>query len=265
MSEYLSSVVKSGQVNTPPGSYLTIKEWVRNSFINQQSTILEIGCSTGFIAIEIARYTGATCVGVDLHEGSIAAARRNVDKYIADKVSFQQGDAGNLPFADNLFSHVVVSGHLPFIQLDERKKHIVEALRVLKPWGHLLVALYYYHSSPSQQLVDEFNSKIGTKLSTNGTKSYWTQFFDELLLTLEYEAEYEVLLGDEVRTRQYIEQMCSETKNDWQEYLRLFNENGHFLGYFVRVYRKIPNEPDLMLQIPRGGIYSVRWKSSRDF
>ena len=264
MSEYLFSVVKSGQVNTPPGSYLTIKEWARNSFVSHRSTVLEIGCSTGFISIEMARYTGAKCIGVDLHEGSIAAARYNVDKHIEDKVSFRQGDAGNLPFVDNFFSHVVISGHLPFIQPDKRKEHVAEALRVIKPWGYMLVALYYYHTSPPKKLVDEFNAKISTKLSSDDTKVYWTQLFDSLPLTLEYEAEYEVLPGDDARTRQYVEQMRPETRNDWQEYLRLFNENGRFLSYFVRVYRKIPNEPNLMLQIPRGGIYNVRRKSSLD-
>src|SRR3989338_11171753 len=101
MSKYLATVAKSGQVNTPPGSYLTVKEWAQNSFLNQQSTLLEIGCSNGFIAIEMARYTGATCVGIDLHEGRIATARQNVDRYVADRVSFQQGDAGNLPCGDN--------------------------------------------------------------------------------------------------------------------------------------------------------------------
>lgn len=265
MNGYLSTVVKSGQVNTPPGSYLTVKEWARKSFVNPQSTILEVGCSTGFISIEMARYTGATCVGVDLHEGSITVARHNVDKYISDKVSFQQGDAGHLLFVENFFSHVIISGHLPFIQSGERRKHVVEALRVLKPWGHLLVALYYYHSPPPQQLVEEFNAKIGTKLSPEGTKDYWAGLFDELPLTLEYEAEYEVLTGDETRTSKYVEQMRSETRNDWQEYLRLFNENGRFLSYFVRVYRKIADATNLMLQIPRGGIYSVRRESSHDF
>ncbi len=233
--------------------------------MNQQATLLEVGCSTGFITIEMARYTGAICVGVDLHEKSIATARQNIDRYVAHHVSFQRGDAGNLPFEDNLFSHIVISGHLPFIQPDERRKHIVEALRVLRPWGYMLVALYYYHSPPPKELVEEFNIKIGTKLSSEGTKTYWTQLFDELPLTLEYEADYEVLPGDDTRTHQYIEQMQPETKGDWEEYLRLFNKNGHFLSYFVRVYRKIPNESNLMLQIPRGGIYNVRRKSSCDF
>lgn len=265
MSYYLSSIVKSGQVNTPPGSYLTIKEWAQNSFMNQQSVVLEIGCSTGFITIELSRYTGATCIGIDLHKESIAVARQNVDKYIANKVSFQQGDAGNIPFVNNLFSHVVIGGYLPFIQPRERRKHIVEALRVLKPWGYLLIALYYYHSTPPQKLVDEFNAKIGTCLSAEGTKDYWSHLFTELPLTLEYESEYDVLPSDENRIRQYLNQMRPETQNDWKENLRLFNENGRFLSYFVRINRKIADDTNPMIQIPRGGIYNVKQKYNHAF
>ncbi len=268
MSKYLSTVANSRQANTPPGSYRTIKEWAQNSFMNQQSMVLEIGCSNGFISIELARYTGTTCVGVDLHEGSIESARHNTDRYVTDRVSFRQGDAGQLPFENNTFSHVVISGHLPFIESTEQRNHIHEALRVLKPWGYLLVALYYYHTPPPQKFIDEFNAKIGTHLSPDNDKIYWTKLFEELPLTLEYESEYEILSSDKARTQEYVDRMKAETRSDWQEeqeYLNLFNENGHFLGYFVRVYRKVPDEPNLMLQIPRGGIYNVRKKTSRDF
>lgn len=265
MSKYLSIVAKSGQVNTPPGSYLTVKEWAQYSFMNQRSMVLEIGCSNGFISIELARYAGATCVGIDLHDRSIQSARQNTDRYVADRVSFQRGDAGQLSFEDGSFSHVVISGHLPFIEPTGRREHIHEALRVLRPWGYLLVALYYYHTPPPQKLIDEFNAKIGTRLSPDDDRTYWTQLFDRLPLTLEYEAEYEVLPGDEARVHEYVERMKAETQSDWQDYLRLFNENGHFLGYFVRVYRRIPNDANLMIQIPRGGIYNVRKISSRQF
>jgi len=260
MNNYLSSVVKSGQVNTPPGSYLTIKEWIRNSFINNQSNILEIGCSTGFITIEIARYTEARCVGVDIDQKSIASAKSNVDEYIADKVLFQQGDAGRLPFENNTFSHVVIGGHLPFTKSNNRRSHVIEALRVLKPWRYMLVALYYYHSSPPNNLIAEFNAKIGTKLSTSCTKDYWDRLFANLLITLEYESEYNVVPADDRRIKEYISQMSPNTRNDWQEYLHLFNENGKFLSYFVRIYRKIPDEGNLMIQVPRGGIYTVNKK-----
>ena len=265
MNEYLSSIVQSGQVNTPPGSYLTIKDWIQNSFINQQSKVLEIGCSNGFISIAIARYTGATCVGIDLHNKSIGLAKTNIDHYVADRASFQQGDAGHLPFNDNSFSHVVLSGHLPFIDPATRQAHIQEALRVLKPWGNLLVAMYYYHTRPPQNLVDEFNAKIGTQLSPDGDKVYWTRLFEEPRLSLEYESEYKVLLGDEARVQEYLKRMTTETRDDWREFLRLFNDNGRFIAYFVRVYRRLPNEKNIMVQIPRGGIYNVRKLTSRRF
>ncbi len=94
MSCYLATVAASGQVNTPPGSYLTVKEWARNAFVTDRSRVLEIGCSTGFITIEMACYTGATCVGIDLHGESIETAVKNTDSYVKKLVSFQQANAG---------------------------------------------------------------------------------------------------------------------------------------------------------------------------
>jgi len=243
---------------------VTIKEWARNSFLNQWSNLLEIGCSTGFISIEASRYTGATCTGIDLSVESVKKARSNIDKHIMERVTFQQADAGQLPFEDDLFSHVVIGGHLPFIEVGERKRHVAEALRVLKPWGYLLVALYYYSSTPPEELVRKFNTTIGTKLTVQGSRRYWSQIFEDLPLSLEYESDYEIIPGDEERIRQYIAAMHPSTQRDWEHNLRLFNENGRYLAYFVKVYRKIPDESNLMLQLPRGGIYNIRRKSGHD-
>lgn len=257
MSKYLNTVAQSGQVNTPPGSYQTVREWLQQSFIGPHSKVLEIGCSTGFISIEMARYTNTCVVGVDLHAGSVASAQSNIDPYVAGRVNFQQADAGRLPFEDDSFSHVVVSGHLPFIPHELRKDHIIEALRVLRPWGHLLVALYYYKSPPSADLVARFNDRIGTQLSSDGDRSYWSGLFHSLPVTLEYEQDYDVIPGNEERVATYVNQMKEDTRPDWDEVLALFNENGQHLSYFVQVYRKVPNFKDLMIQIPRGGIYEV--------
>ncbi len=263
MTEYLDTVVRSGQVNTPPGSYRTVKEWGVNSFMGPHSTVLEIGCSTGFITTEVARYTGATCIGVDLHGKSVATAEESVDGYIAHRVSFKQADAAALPFDTDSFSHVIVSGYLPFVPAEVRKAHITEAVRVLHPWGYLLIALYYYRTPPPQQVVEEFNAKIGTKLSVDGDRPYWISLFDGLPLTLEYNSEYEVLPGGCERTEMYLQHLHPETREDWKENLRLFNENGEYLNYFVQVYRKVADDPHVLLQLPRGGIYQTK-RISRD-
>jgi ubiquinone/menaquinone biosynthesis C-methylase UbiE len=260
MSSYLNTVAQSGQVNTPPGSYQTVREWALQSFVGPHSHVLEIGCSTGFISIEMARYTGASVIGVDLHADSIQAAKANVDTCVESHVEFKVANAGELPFDDDTFSHVVISGHLPFVSHELRRDHLMEALRVLRPWGHLLVALYYYETPPPADLVTRFNNRIGTQLSLDGNRAYWNDLFGGLPATLEYEQDYDVLPGDEERVATYIAQMKEETRPDWEEVLALFNENGRHLSYFVQVYRKVPNQKGLMLQIPRGGIYEVRKK-----
>lgn len=265
MVDYLSLVAKSGQVNTPPGSYQTIKEWIANSFLDQHSNVLEIGCSMGFITIEIARYVGANCCGLDLHEGSIEAAMENIDPYVSGNVSFVRGNAGSLQFPDHSFSHVVIGGHLPFIPAETRVAHIAEAVRVARPWGYVLTALYFYKSPPPKTLVDEFNQAIGTNLEVGHDYAYWSALFDNQRLVLEYESINEIILADSARIKTYLQQLSDDSRKDWKSRLRLFNENGRYLSYFVRIYRRLPDRGNIMLQIPRGGIYRTKQISRQIF
>ncbi|MBY0473367.1 class I SAM-dependent methyltransferase [Patescibacteria group bacterium] len=255
MSEYLSLVANSGQVNTPPGSYDTVKEWITHSFLGPHSNVLEVGCSTGFTSIEIARYVQAKCCGLDLHADSVATAYKNTDSYVRELVSFVEGDAGKLPFLNHNFSHVVISGHLPFVSASMRHQHIEESVRVLRPWGYLLTALYFYRRPPPQTLLDEFNREVGTQLEADGDYSYWSNLFNSPQLLLEHESVHEVLPADSSRIKEYLEHLEPSSRKKWAERLKLFNENGSYLNYFVRVHRRLPPESNLMIQIPRGGIY----------
>jgi ubiquinone/menaquinone biosynthesis C-methylase UbiE len=265
MVDYLSLVARSGQVNTPPGSYNTIKEWIANSFLGRHSNVLEIGCSMGFITIEIARYVGATCCGLDLHEGSIKAATENVDPHVSGHVSFVCGNAGNLQFPNHDFSHVVIGGHLPFIPDEMRLAHIAEAVRVAKPWGYVLTALYFYKSSPPKTLVKEFNQAVGTNLEVDHDYAYWSGLFNCQRLTLEYESINEIIPANSARIETYLQQLSDDSRQEWENRLRLFNENGKYLNYFVRVYRRLPDQGKIMLQIPRGGIYQTKRISRQVF
>ncbi|MBT9169247.1 MAG: Demethylmenaquinone methyltransferase [Syntrophomonadaceae bacterium] len=255
MSEYVSLVAKSGQVNTPPGSYRTVKEWALHSFMRPDSEVLEIGCSTGFIAIEFAKYTGAKIVGLDSSTESIVTAQQNINAEPAGRCTFLVGNAGNLPFPEKRFSHVVIGGHLPFTPHQLRLPHVMEATRVLRPWGFLLTALYYYHTTPPVELVQRFNAEVGTQLQPEYNRDYWSSFFEHPELELERESVYAFSLSDEDRIQQYLEQLNPETRPKWDHRLRLFTENGRYLRFFVRVYRRYPTGATLR-QIPRGGIYT---------
>lgn len=249
---YPDFVARSGQVNTPPGSYDTIKEWIREGFIDRESNVLEVGCTTGFIANQINRYTGARVTGIDLSSSAIEKAGRNSGKN--PSLTFQETNAGQLPFGDDYFSHVIIGGHLPWVNQEERRSHVVEATRVLQPNGFLLTSLYYFHSKPPEEFVNRFNSTFNTQLSPEGDYQFWSSLFNLENLVLENENNYKIICPDDTRKMEYIKRFDERFQDEWKKKVDLFSENGEYLSFFVKVFQKIGSS-DSYVQIPRGGIY----------
>ena len=103
--------------------------------------VLDVGCGTGTLAIEVQQRVGATgrVFGVDPGTRQIArarskAARRNLP------IEFQIGVIEHLEFPDQTFDVVLntlMMHHLP----DELKRQgLSEIARVLKPGGRLIIA-----------------------------------------------------------------------------------------------------------------------------
>lgn len=79
----------------------------------------------------------ATVTGLDLRAGAVAKARR-ASARLGRKVTVVQGDAMALPFADASFDTVIFSFSL--CGVPEVRGALLEALRVLRPGGTLLLA-----------------------------------------------------------------------------------------------------------------------------
>jgi SAM-dependent methyltransferase len=73
---------------------------------------LEVGCGTGSLAIALAERRGGHVVAVDIAEPYLAFARTRPG---AERVHFQTGNAGRLPFADRRFSGVLTQLVLNFV------------------------------------------------------------------------------------------------------------------------------------------------------
>ena len=103
--------------------------------------VLDVGCGTGTLAMEVARRVGRTSrvVGIDPGVEQIArarskAARRNLP------IEFQIGVIKQLPFPDQTFDVVfstLMMHHLPKIL---KRQGLAEIARVLKPGGRLVIA-----------------------------------------------------------------------------------------------------------------------------
>jgi demethylmenaquinone methyltransferase/2-methoxy-6-polyprenyl-1,4-benzoquinol methylase len=95
---------------------------------------LDLCCGTGDLAFALAR-RGAQVTGLDFSEPMLAVARRRAAREGA--VTFSQGDALKLPFADAGFDIVTVGYGLR--NLASWEAGLAEMKRVARPGGRLLV------------------------------------------------------------------------------------------------------------------------------
>ena len=130
---------------------------VRAHAVPAAPRILDVGCGTGEITSRLAEeLPAARVVGVDIIDDHLALARRRYAA-LADRLTFQHGDAFALPFHDGEFDLVVCRHMLQAVPQPERV--LGELVRVARPGGalHLVVEDYdMIHAAPTRVDVSEF-------------------------------------------------------------------------------------------------------------
>jgi len=112
--------------------------------VNKPGRVLDIGCGTGDLTIELLRKSGgiAEITGVDFNRNMMRIAEERVNKFgSGDKVSFVSCDVANLPFPEEYFESVGTA--FAFRNLTYKnpmaKSNIAEILRVLKTGGRFVI------------------------------------------------------------------------------------------------------------------------------
>jgi len=107
---------------------------VERTDVEDGERVLDIGCGTGNVAITAAR-RGATVTGLDVTPSMLDAAARNADRAGVDGVEWREGDAANLPLADDAVDVTVSAlGHM---YADPPADAAAELLRVTRPGGRI--------------------------------------------------------------------------------------------------------------------------------
>jgi demethylmenaquinone methyltransferase/2-methoxy-6-polyprenyl-1,4-benzoquinol methylase len=100
---------------------------------------LDVCCGTGDLAIALARVVGrgGQVTGLDFSSEMLERARRKPRQDGAAEISWVQGDATAMPFADNSFSAVTIGFGLRNLPDPEAGLH--ELARVVRPGGKVVV------------------------------------------------------------------------------------------------------------------------------
>lgn len=115
-----------------------LRDWLVRLRLDAGQHLLEVACGSGGVTCQIARETGAACVGVDINPHGVEAASRRAERQgLSSRVSFQVVDASRqLPFPDGSFDAVLCNdsiNHLP-----DRGAVLQDWSRVLRPGGRIL-------------------------------------------------------------------------------------------------------------------------------
>ncbi len=102
--------------------------------------VLDIGCGTGTLTLLAQEmHPQAELVGLDGDRQVLDIARAKAGRKGAS-IQFDEGMAYRLPYPDSSFDRVLSSLMIHHLITSDKERTFVEALRVLKPGGEMLVA-----------------------------------------------------------------------------------------------------------------------------
>ena len=103
--------------------------------------VLDVGCGTGTLALEVQRRVGSAgrVVGIDPGTEQIARARAKAARQHVP-IEFQVGVIEHLAFSDQMFDVVLSTLMMHHLPISLKAQGLAEIVRVLKPGGRLIIA-----------------------------------------------------------------------------------------------------------------------------
>jgi demethylmenaquinone methyltransferase/2-methoxy-6-polyprenyl-1,4-benzoquinol methylase len=123
--------------------------------------ILDVATGTGMVAFELAAGGDCEVVGLDQSEAMLGSARARLARsgQLAGRVTFMQGQAERLPFADAEFDALTFTYLLRYV--DDRAATMRELARVVKPGGRIGMVEFGVPSSPPLRALWRVHTRVG--------------------------------------------------------------------------------------------------------
>lgn len=150
----------------------TFKEYFN---LNEQSSVLDVGCAKGFMLHDMAEIIpGITVKGIDVSKYAIENGIDDMKEHI------QVADARRLPFDDNSFDLVISVNTVHNLERDECAKALQEIERVSR--GKSFITVDAYRDEEEKERMFAWNLTAKTIMSVEE----WETFFADIGYTGDY-------------------------------------------------------------------------------
>jgi demethylmenaquinone methyltransferase/2-methoxy-6-polyprenyl-1,4-benzoquinol methylase len=137
----------------------------RRKFVNQLSHykphhILDVATGTGDLALLISTLEPEHVTGIDIAGNMLAIAKQKAtQKHLQDRLTFEEGDAEDLPFPDEVFDAVTVAFGVR--NFEDLERGLSEMKRVMKTGGVMMILEFSHPASfPWKQLYGFYSKHM---------------------------------------------------------------------------------------------------------
>ena len=142
--------------------------------VSPQALVLDVCTGTGLVASEIEARFRCRVVGIDLSDGMIEQAQRNLKAtQVEPAVSLVKGCAESLPFADNSFDTVVFTYLLRYVE--DPQATLGELSRVLRPGGQMASLEFFVPRSPIVYALWLLHTRLAIPVGSRLLPGQWRE------------------------------------------------------------------------------------------
>ena len=135
-------------------------------------TVLDVATGTAAVAIELARRTGCSVVGLDQSAGMLAVGRERVEQAgLSDRIGLVQGTAQRLSFDDGEFAAVSFTYLLRYVE--DHAATMRELARVTRPGGTVASLEFCVPPAPVWRALWELYVRIGLPVLGRAISGDW--------------------------------------------------------------------------------------------
>ena len=212
--------------------------------LDSTAHLLDIGCGTGAQTFDLARFSPASILAVDLHPPFVDALNaRAAELGLTDRVEARVGDMNRLDFPPHHFDLIWCEGAVYFMGLEAA----LEAWRqLLEPGGHVGVSeLCWLESAPPDDCIRYFESEHPqmrdieqerAEIQRSGYElvgdfplpdsAWWKDYYEPLLRNLAV-----------FRDRHAGDSAASSVAEETQREIEMFRRYSDYYGYVFFVMR----------------------------